>query len=293
MRALISLGLLGIFGLIIFLLFGPFYTIDEGERGVITRNGAFHSVADPGLGIKLPIIDSVTAITVRTELASFDKLAAYSKDQQTAEMRVSVNYRILPDQVRSVYSTYGDAEQLATRLIYPRVYEELKTVFGQFTATSAVSDRARLNDEVKAAIAAAVQGPVVIESVQIENIDFSEAYEQGIEQRMLAEVEVQRIRQQAEQAKVNAEITVTQAKATADSARAAADGQAYAVEKQAIADAKALQLKGEAEGAALRAKGEALRDNPALVQLRATELWDGKLPTTFVPGSAVPFVGLK
>lgn len=48
-----------------------------------------------------------------------------------------------------------------------------------------------------------------------------------------------------------------------------------------------------AAGAALRAKGEALWDNPALVQLRATELWDGKLPTTFVPGSAVPFVAVK
>ncbi len=293
MRAILSIVGLAIFGIFLFLMFGPFYTIDEGERGVITRNGAIVGVAEPGLGMKLPIIESVTAITVRTELATFEKLAAYSKDQQTAEMRVSVNYRILPEQVRNVYSNYGDAEQLATRLIYPRVYEELKTVFGQFTATSAVSDRARLNDEVKAAIAAAVQGPVVIESVQIENIDFSDAYEQGIEQRMLAEVEVQRVRQKAEQAKVDAEITVTQAHATADSAKAAADGQAYAVEKQAIADAKAVELKGAAEASALRAKGDALRDNPALVQLRATELWDGKLPTTFVPGSAVPFIAVK
>lgn len=293
MRALIGLVGLAIFGIILFLLFGPFYTIDEGERGVITRNGAVIGVADPGLGIKLPIIDSVTDISVRTQLATFEKLPSYSKDQQTAELRLSINYRIPADKVLAVYSAYGSPEALAERLIYPKVREETKTVFGQYTALRAVQERGALNDAVRLAIVEAVQGPVIIESVQIENIDFSDAYEQGIEQRMLAEVEVQRVRQKAEQAKVDAEITVTQAKATADSAKAAADGQAYAVEKQAIADAKAVELKGAAEASALRAKGEALRDNPALVQLRATELWDGKLPTTFVPGSAIPFVGVK
>ena len=42
--------------------------------------------------------------------------------------------------------------------------------------------------------------------------------------------------------------------------------------------------------AALAAKAAALRDNPNYVSLTAAEKWDGKLPTTFVPGSAVPFV---
>src|SRR5262249_20161433 len=59
---------------------------------------------------------------------------------------------------------------------------------------------------------------------------------------------------------------------------------------QAKAEAEAIRLRGEAEAAALQAKATALRDNPSYVALTAAEKWDGKLPQTMVPGSAVPFV---
>ena len=111
--------------------------------------------------------------------------------------------------------------------------EQVKNVFGQFNAVSAIEDRARFN---------------------------ADAYEQSIENRMLAEVEVHKIRQNAEREKVQAQITVTQANARAD---------------------------------AIRAKGAALRDTPSLINLTAAEKWDGRLPTSMVPGSALPFIGIK
>ena len=58
----------------------------------------------------------------------------------------------------------------------------------------------------------------------------------------------------------------------------------------AKAEADAIKLKGDAEASAIQAKANALRENPSLVALAATEKWDGKLPSTFVPGSAVPFL---
>jgi len=112
---------------------------------------------------------------------------------------------------------------------------------------------------------------MIVESVQVENIDFSDAYEKSIEQRMLAEVEVQKVQQNAEREKVQAEIAVIQAKAQAD----------------------AVKLQGEAEAYAINARGKALRDNPALIELVQAEKWDGKLPTTMVPGQTVPFINVK
>ncbi|HXS80783.1 MAG TPA: prohibitin family protein, partial [Gammaproteobacteria bacterium] len=38
---------------------------------------------------------------------------------------------------------------------------------------------------------------------------------------------------------------------------------------------------------------EALRMNADLVQLQAVEKWDGKLPTTMVPSSALPFINVQ
>jgi regulator of protease activity HflC (stomatin/prohibitin superfamily) len=72
----------------------------------------------------------------------------------------------------------------------------------------------------------------VIDSVQLENIDFSDAYEKSIELRMQAEVLVQTEKQNLEKEKVNAEIAVTQAKGQAESnlARAARGSRSHARE---------------------------------------------------------------
>jgi len=207
---------------------------------------------------------------------------AYSRDQQTAGLNVSVNYRVPADQVLNVYENYGSVENLRSRVLDRKVFDQTKNVFGQFNAVTAIQERARLVADVQMAIQNAVQGPIIIESVQIENIDFSDAYENSIEQRMLAEVEVQKIQQNAEREKVQAEIKVIQAQADAD-ARVA----------QATAEAKAITLTGNAEAEAINARGRALRDNPSLIELVSAERWNGVLPTTMVPGSAVPFVNVK
>jgi regulator of protease activity HflC (stomatin/prohibitin superfamily) len=261
---------------------GSFYTIDQGERGVILRYGAVVGTAEPGLGFKLPLIDRVVKITVQSRAQVYDNVNTYSRDQQPASVTLSVNYRLPPEQVAQIYAEYGGEEGLVSRLIDRRVFEQMKNVFGQFNAVTAIQERERLNAETENAIRKNVQGPVVIESVQIENIDFSDAYEQSIENRMLAEVEVQKLRQNAEREKVQAQITVTQAQARADAVRAEAE-----------ANAAATRLAGEAEADAIRAKGAALRDNPSLISLTAAEKWDGRLPSTMVPGSAVPFIGVK
>lgn len=258
---------------------GSFYTIDSGDRGVILRNGAVVGTAEPGLGFKLPIIDDVKEISVRANARRYESVAAYSKDQQTAELVISVNYRLPADQVEQIYSEYGGEEGVLTRLLDRQVYNEVKNVFGKYNAVTAINDRGRLVADVQSALQTIVKGPIIIESVQIENIDFSNVYEDSIEARMLAEVEVQKVMQNAEREKIQAEIAVIQAQAQADSQLA-----------QAKAAAEATRLRGDAEAAAIRAKADALRDNAGLIALTQAEKWDGKLPTTMIPGSTVPFM---
>lgn len=262
---------------------GSFYTIDQGQRGVILRTGKVVDTADPGLGFKLPIVDTVVEMSVQTQARVWKEVMAYSKDQQTATMALSVNYRIPADQVTSVYSEWGGEDGIVSRLLDRQVPEEVKNVFGRFNAATSIQERERLSAEVQMAIQNAVKGrPLIVESVQIENIDFSEAYENSIEQRMLAEVEVQKVQQNAEREKVQAEIKVIQAQAQADSQLA-----------QAKAEAESIKMKGEAEAQAIRQRGQALAQNPNLVNLVQAERWNGELPTTMVPGSAVPFLNVK
>lgn len=270
---------------------GSWYTVDQGERGVILRNGAVAGTAEPGLHFKTPLIEGVEKITIQSQVRTYDGggkgdggLAVYSRDQQTAIVRLSVNYHADPSRVAELYARYGSIENAVARLLDPKVYEQSKNVFGQFAAVTAIQERGRLNNDIENAVRAGIgkDAPIVIETVQIENIDFSDAYEQSIEARMLAEVEVQKLKQNAEREKVQAQITVTQAGAKADAVRA-----------QAQADADAVRLRGDAEASAIEAKGKALRDNPALVDLSAVERWNGALPVTMLPGASLPFVNVK
>lgn len=287
----VLITILAIFGLVF--LFSSFYQIDEGQRGVILRNGKVVGVAEPGLGMKLPIIDKISRVSTQSHAVQYQKLEAYSRDQQPATINMSVNFRVPEDRVAELYSKYGSIDFLLKRLVERRVQEMSKTVFGQFAAVTSIQERSRLNHEVSAAIKEAIDGPIVIDSVQIENIDFSDAYEASIEQRMLAEVEVQRLRQNAEREKVQAEITVTQAGAQADARRAEAQAQADAVRLQAQAEAEAIRVKGDAEATAIKARGDALRDNPGLVSLTQAERWNGQLPSTMLPNGSIPMLNLK
>jgi len=252
-------------------LASSFYTIDAGDRGVVLRNGKVVGTADPGLNFKLPIVDSVKKISVQSQARVYENVLVYSRDQQTANLQISVNYRLPAGEVEKIYTEFGGAKGLVSRTLDRQVPEEVKNIFGRFNAVTAIQERERLSQEIMAAIQKTSNGPMmIVESVQIENIDFSKAYEDSIEQRMLAEVEVQKVQQNAQREKVQAEIKVIQAKADAD----------------------AVILQGNAEASAINARGKALRDNPGLVDLVAAEKWDGKLPTTMVPGSSVPFINV-
>ncbi|MCB1571233.1 MAG: hypothetical protein KDI72_09385, partial [Xanthomonadales bacterium] len=184
--------------------------------------------------------------------------------------------------VEELYSQYGTIEKMVDRLISRKVPDEVKNVFGRYTAISAIQDRTKLGIDVNEGLKKSVVGPVVIDSVQVEDVTFSDAYEQSIEKRMMAEVEIQTKRQNLETERINAEITVTQAKAQADSALA-----------KAQAEAEAIRVRGIAEADAIKARGEALKQNAQLIALTQAEKWNGVLPATMVPGGTVPFLNLK
>ena len=264
------LGLSVLVGLaVVYLLFGSWYQVDQGERAVVLRWGKLVGESDAGLHFKLPWVDSVRKITQQNQTKRYPNLEAYSRDQQPADLTVSVTYVVV--NASEVYSQYGDLEGAVLRLIDPRLTSGIKTIFGQYDAVRAIQERAALNNDFDTAVTSAIDGgPINVISVQIENIDFSDAYEQSVEQRMLAQVEIQKREQNLRTTEVEAQI-----------ARTKAEG-----------EAQATRLRGEAEASAIKARAEALRMNADLVQLQAVEKWDGKLPATMVPGSALPFINL-
>jgi regulator of protease activity HflC (stomatin/prohibitin superfamily) len=275
--AIVGLLFIGIAG-------GSFFTVDEGERAVVVSQGKISGVYGAGFHGKTPFIADTHYISTRTQAVEFPEEPVYTADRQTATVSFSVNYAAVPTdkEITAIYRDFQTLEGLETRALKRQIREQIKNIFGTFTADIAIRERGRLNNEVAAAIADLGGGLIKIEGVNIENINFSDGVERAAEERAQAEMKVQTKKQELDIARKDAEITVAKAQATADSQLA-----------QAKATAEGVRLTGEAEAAAIKAKSEALRESPNLVELTKAERWDGKLPTSFVPGSAIPFVNIK
>ena len=223
----------------------------------------------PGLGFKVPLIDTVEKVSVKTITYSWDKMNSYSYDQQPADLKISVTLRAAPEKVGELYAKFGSLQTAVNQVVSPAVNQQVKIVFGRYTAVKAIQERGPLNSAIKDAITATLKDDpmIIIESVQLENIEFSANYLHSIEQRMLAEVEVQKLQQNAEREKVQAQITVTQATAKANAVRAEAQAAADALRLNGEARATNIRLTGEAEAAAIEARAKALGTNPNLVTL--------------------------
>lgn len=276
--------------------FGSWYTVGQDERAVLTRWGAIvdDNIA-PGLHGKMPWVNGVTQITIATQRTVYDQMEAYSRDQQPAHFRISVNWHIPADKIGEVYWRYGGgADGLVDRLLDRHVPQQSKNVFGRYNAITLIQERNAFNQDVFKALSDSVNGqPIIIESVQVEDVQFSQDYIAAVKARMIAEVEVQKLRQQEEQQKVNAEITVINATAAANAVRQDANGKADARLAQATAEAKAIELQGKSIADAMALKGKALAENPKLVDMAIAEKWSGALPTQMIPGGTIPFINVS
>ena len=88
-----------------------FYTIGEGERGVITRLGKYSQLVDPGLNWRPALIDRVTAVNV----ASVKELAAtgsmLTADENVVRVEMNVQYRVV-DPLRYLFSVVNAEDSL-------------------------------------------------------------------------------------------------------------------------------------------------------------------------------------
>ena len=75
--------------------------------------------------------------------------------------------------------------------------------------------------------------------------------------------------------------------------RREAQAEADAIRLRGDAEATNIKVIGEAQAAAIEARARALGQNPNLVSLVQAERWNGVLPTSMIPGAAVPMIAVK
>lgn len=268
---------------VIFFFAELFYTVNASMVGVVLSGGKISSVSQPGMHSKVPFYQQVKFIDLKSNSGSV-KTEAYTFDQQNATLKINVIWNFVGTKAEDIYVNYkGDEKYIYEYVIAPKLIDCAKTIFGQYNAEKVIQKRAEfvnlLNTQFKELM---TDIPVQIRSVQVEDISFSKVYETSVENAMKARADVEKAKAELERVQLESQQKVKIAEAESEAVKKRADAQAYAILKTE-----------EANAAAIRLRGEALRENSEIVRLTVAEKWDGKLPSTMVPGSSLPFIDVK
>lgn len=233
--------------------------VEAGHTGVIVTLGKVDdTVYQEGLHFKIPFIQEVVKIDNRiTKLeVSTD---AFSKDLQTVETTLAINYRVDTSKSYSIYKNIG--KDFETVLVVPAVNEVLKAITAQYTAEQSVTNRTLVSDGLIAGLNDKLNEiGLYITDVNIINFEFSEAYITAIEEKQVAQ-------QQLLKAETEKQTKITNAEA----------------------EAEAIKIRAEAEAEANRIIAESITDE--LVNYNKIEKWNGELPR--VTGGVSPILDVS
>ncbi len=230
----------------------PFTVINAGERGVVTRLGAYSRSLAPGFHIIAPVVEQVTKFEVRTQKEQTEASAA-SKDLQIVNATVAVNYNIDPNKVDELYIKVGI--EYKSRVIDPAIQEVVKAVTAKYTAEELLTQRASVTDEIHALLSERLaMNDIEVSAVSIVNFNFSPTFNAAIEAKVTAE-------QNALAEKNNLSAAQFQA-------------QAIRVKSEAANNEKYIQLQ------------------QLEVERAAIEKWNGVLPAQMIPNATLPFINL-
>lgn len=241
------------------LLFGfalsSFEVVGAGERGVIFSqiSGIKDVQLGEGLHFKIPFVEDIISIDVKVQKSQTEATAS-SRDLQSISSTIALNFHIDPDKAHKVYQGIGTSYK--ERIIDPAVQEAVKAVAAHYTAEELIAKRAEVKDRITMGLTQRLgKFNILVDEFSIVNFAFSEQFNIAIEAKQGAEQAALKATRDLERIKVEAEQQIVQAKA---------------------------------ESEAMRLRQVSL--TPMLLQLRALEKWDGKLPT--VSSGAVPFINL-
>lgn len=288
---------------------GMFYTNEPYERGVVTHLGEISEVTGPGFQFKIPFIQQVHTANLQIKRNDYP-INIYTVDGQPIDALLTVNHRISSGDsktLKKIFEEFGENFDYADRLLGKQAIDRVKSVIGQINVTALTNERDKVRVRaLNAARDAAAPFNIDIVDLQLSNIEYSVNYVKKIEEAASAKADVERARQEARSATQKAEAIVTLAKADADKAIEKARGEAES--KKLNAEAEAFRLlsvrKAEAEGirqvglakaTALVEQAKALSAAPGLIEFTKAEAmknWNGQLPTTMIPGAAVPFMNI-
>ena len=239
--------------------FSSITIVDAGHTGVVVTLGKVNEgVLQEGIHAKIPFVQNVVMIDNRIQKLEV-QTEAFSKDLQSVDTTLAINYRVDTSKSYSIYKNIG--ANYEDVLVTPAVNEVLKAITATYTAEETVTNRALISDGLVTGLNEKLNSiGLYVTDVNIIDFDFSEAFITAIEEKQVAQ-------QQLLKAETEKKTAITNAEADAEAAKVRAQGEAEANETLA----KSL--------------------TQAVIENKKIEKWNGELPRVTGDGGVIIDLG--
>jgi len=258
-----------ILGLIIFLIlfFGSWEIVSAGHRGVyVTMGKVSEQVLEEGFHFKKPFISSIIEVDVRNIKKEITADAG-SKDLQTVQTTIAINYKLDYLEVANLYKNIG--LNYDDKIIAPSIEESVKSVTALYTAEELITKRSEVSEQLKEHLKKRLKEEnIILIQTSITDFSFSKEFDSAVERKVTAE-----------QKAIEEENNKRAAQARAD---------------QKIINAEAEAKSIEIRTAALQQRGEKIIELEKIRnQERAIDKWNGTLPIYMLGEGSTPFISIK
>ena len=247
------------------ILLSTFTIIPTGHTGVVTSFGKVQNYTlDAGPHFKAPW-HRVIKMDNRIQKETIE-LNCFSSDIQEVSMVYTINYQLNSNNAMNIYSTVG--KKYYDTLIAPAVAESVKVVTAKYSAEELISNRAELAVNLENDLGEKLAlSDIILTSTSIEDMDFTDAFTNAVEEKQVAQQNKLKAETQAAQ-------KVVEAEAQASVRKINADAEAYELLTKANAEAEANALISESL-------------TPAILEKMYYDIWDGELPSVVTDGGAL------
>lgn len=242
-KVLIIIGGFIIGLLLIITAFSCFAKVPAGSTGIKVRMGAVQEESlEEGLRFKLPFVEKIVLMDNRTQIVEVNGNSA-SKDLQTVDNAIAVNFRIIPEKSSYLYKNVGT--NYINIIITPAIQESTKSIIAKYTAEQLITMRTEVSEGIKEELITKVKEyGIAIENLNIVNFEFSEEFNKAIEAKQTAQQEA--LKAQEDLARIEIE-------------------------------AKSRLIEAEAESKANELLSQSIDDE--ILMQRFIEKWNGELPS--------------
>ncbi len=263
-------------------------SVPAGHVGVVVTMGSVsQTVRREGVYIKLPFVQTVRLMDARTQKVEWsdvsNPITAASKDLQDVYILAVVTYHISPERAPKIFQTIG--MDYAEKKVVPLTLNAIKTHTGKYDVAEILNNREKITDDVNMDVAAQLLAyDIILENVSLINIDFRPEYKEAIEQKQIAEKQVETQRFTLEKQALEAQQQVKKAEA---------DKQAMILQAEAQKQAKILEGEGIDEFNKKITQSitpELLKYKELQNQEKAIDKWNGQYPSVVAGGDSVPLI---